>query len=300
MFEFGKSLPASKLRVVGRGGSGSKLRQVSVSKPIVVLEADNIAQRQPVDHGGSFYRPTGRGGLGSLSTSSPTALKPLKPPSAILDRFLRGRKPKEGRPHSVHLIEGPSASMSQDIHPEHASDKDSIMEERQTSKSPIFDDLSIADKLLGLTRRTHHKWDSFESDSLSSPMTFAPPSLENAPHSKQTPTGTPASDAADSNCTTTSREDHSTQSHCSAESSTSPMPHLHVSTPLDSVSNSTSESDSVDVPPDPNDTVGKSDWLVPLNEVVISIRRTAPSKPQSWTGEWNREMRDVIRDLRRL
>ena len=290
--------------MVGRGGSGSKLRQVSVSKPIVVLEADNIAQRQPVDHGGSFYRPTGRGGLGSLSTSPPTALKSLKPPSTILDRFLRGRKP-EGRPHSVHLIEGPSASMSQDTHPEHASDKDSIKEERRTSKISIFDNLSMADKLLGLTRRTYRKWDNCESDSLSSPVTFAPPSIENAPHSKQNPA--PASDHdADSNFTTTSREEQSSQSHCSAESSASPMPpHLHVSTHLasDTVSNDHSTSDSVfndDVPPDPNGAVGKSDWMVPLNEVVISIRRTAPSKPQSWTGEWNREMRDVIRDLRRL
>jgi hypothetical protein len=83
------------------------------------------------------------------------------------------------------------------------------------------------------------------------------------------------------------------------------MPHLHVSTHLtsDSVSNDHSTSDSVfndDEPQDPNGAVGKSDWLVPLNEVVISIKRTAPSKTQSWTGEWNREMRDVIRDLRRL
>jgi len=42
--------------------------------------------------------------------------------------------------------------------------------------------------------------------------------------------------------------------------------------------------------------------LVPLNEVVISItsKRTAPSELQSWTGQWNREMKDVIRDIRRL
>jgi hypothetical protein len=277
---------------------------VSVSKPTVVLEADSLAQRQPVEHGGSFYRPTGRGGLGSLSANPPTAPKPSKPPSTILDRFIRGRKLKEGRPHSVHLIEGPGASLSQGIHPEHASDKDSIMEGHQTSKSPIFDNLSTADMLLGLTRRRHHKWDSLESDGLSSHMTFAPPSIiENSPHSKQLETPAPASDSdADS---TTSREDHSTQSHCSAESSPSPMPHLHVSTHLtsDSVSNDHSTSDSVfndDEPQDPNGAVGKSDWLVPLNEVVISIKRTAPSKTQSWTGEWNREMRDVIRDLRRL
>ena len=172
-----------------------------------------------------------------------------------------------------------------------------VMEDRQTSKSPIFDTLSTADKLIGSTRRAHRKWDSFESDSLSSRMSFAPPSIiENPPHSKQPlkQTSAPASDA-NSDFTTTSREDHSTQSHCSAESFASPMPHLHVSThsTSDSVSND-------DEPLDPNGAVGKSDWLVPLNEVVISIRRTGPSKPQSWTGEWNREMKDVIRDLRRL
>ena len=124
LFEFGKSLPASKLRVVGRGGSGSKLRQVNVSKPIVpvVLEADNLAQRHrdPVDNGGSFYRPTGRGGLGSLSTNPPTALKPLKPlkpPSAILDRFLHGRKPSASEvqlnePYQLHKRSPPRRSQS--------------------------------------------------------------------------------------------------------------------------------------------------------------------------------------------
>jgi hypothetical protein len=125
MFEFGKSLPASKeskLRVVGRGGSGSKLRQVSVSKPIVTvaLETDNLAQRHPVDPGGSFYRPTGRGGLGSLSTNTPTALKPLKPlkpPSAILDRFLHGRKPSSSEvqlnePYQLHKSSPPRRSQS--------------------------------------------------------------------------------------------------------------------------------------------------------------------------------------------
>jgi len=212
------------------------------------------------------------------------------------------------------------------LHSEHASDKDSnsfieetlrttnehrerslnkltrtlgvpltIMEDRQTSKSPIFDNLSTADKLMGSTRRrTHHKWNSFESDSLSSPtgMTFAPPSIiENAPYSKQTPA--PASSDADS---TTSREDHFTQLHCSAESSSSPMPHLLVSTH--------STSDSVyndDVPPDPIGAVGISDWMVPLNEVVISIGRSGPLKPhQSWIGEWNCGMSDAIQNLRNL
>jgi hypothetical protein len=75
------------------------------------------------------------------------------------------------------------------------------------------------------------------------------------------------------------------------------MPHLHVSTHSDAVSVGVPYHD---VSSDLNEPVAKSDWLVPLNEVVISIRRTSPSKPQSWTGEWNREMKDVIRDLRRL
>lgn len=90
------STEASKFRVVGRGGSGSKLRQVALTKPIVVLEADSSSQRQPLNHGVGFYRPTGRGGLGSLSTSPPTirAMKPLKPPTAIM-ALLRRRKRNE-------------------------------------------------------------------------------------------------------------------------------------------------------------------------------------------------------------
>ena len=53
---------------------------------------------------------TDPGGLGSLSTNPPTALKPLKPlkpPSAILDRFLHGRKPSASEvqlnePYQLH------------------------------------------------------------------------------------------------------------------------------------------------------------------------------------------------------
>jgi hypothetical protein len=216
----------------------------------------------------------------------------------------------------IYTLEGPGTSMSQNMHPA-SEDSSSYIEETmrrtsnehrerslnkltrtlgahpltitddlQTSRSPIFDNFSEGDK-----PGTHHdhKRDSFESDSLSSPMTFAPPSIENAPHSKQTP-APPTSDV--DSITTTSREDS-----CSASAeSESSMPHLHVST------HSTSDSVSNDVHPasDPNGPVAKSDWLVPLNEVVISSRRTAPSKPQSWTGEWNRDVKDVIRDLRRL
>ena len=83
---------ASKFRVVGRGGSGSKLRQVSLSNPIVVLEADTTTPplRQPLDQGTVFYRPTGRGGLGSLSTSPPTIRTTTKPTTFM--NLLRGRK----------------------------------------------------------------------------------------------------------------------------------------------------------------------------------------------------------------
>lgn len=91
---------ASKFRVVGRGGSGSKLRQVSLSNPIVVIEADTPALRQPLDSGAAFYRPSGRGGLGSLSTSTPTRAlkspKPPKPPTNIMG-LLRGRKRSENK-----------------------------------------------------------------------------------------------------------------------------------------------------------------------------------------------------------
>jgi hypothetical protein len=110
------SLPASKFRVVGRGGSGSKLRQVSLSSPIVVLEADISSQRQPLDHGTPFYRPTGRGGLGSLSTNPPTVLKPLKPPTAILDRFLRGRKQSQVQLDEQYRIHKTSPRRSQSLY----------------------------------------------------------------------------------------------------------------------------------------------------------------------------------------
>ena len=192
-----------------------------------------------------------------------------------------------------------------------------IMEDRQTTQSP--------------GSNSHHQWDSFgsdsmillESDALSSFMSFAPASMASRHHHpKRTPTShttTSTSSDVDSSFTTTStREEEEEQnsvpisirtrnrshsspipepSSLSSLSSRSRMPHLHISTHTDAVS------DPYDLSPaDSNEPVQtKSDWLVPLNEVVISIRRNAaPSKPQSWTGEWNREMKDVIRDLRRL
>lgn len=169
--------------------------------------------------------------------------------------------------------------------------------DRQTSKSPIFDNFSTAgEKLIG--KKTHHRWDSYESDSdmlendnLTSPITFAPASTDNkSTRSKRKPVPYTSSEIESRFAATSStREDDSFQSH-SPEPSSSRMPHLHVST----------HTDAVDESSDLNGPVAKSDWLVPLNEVVISIRRTGPSKPQSWTGEWDREMKDVIRDLRRL
>lgn len=214
-------------------------------------------------------------------------------------------------------FEGLGTSISQDIHPDYDTNSNidevprrkvndqrersinkltrtlgahplTIMEDRQTTKSP--------------EPNSHHQWDSFESDSmletdaLSSPITFAPSSIENVSHPNRTPTPHTTSSDIDSNFTTSTREEISFQSHTSPspEPSSSRMPHLRVSTHTDAVPV------PYDVSSDLNEPVTKSDWLVPLNEVVISIRRNAPSKPQSWTGEWNREIKDVIRDLRRL
>ena len=201
-------------------------------------------------------------------------------------------------------------------------------------KSPIYDTYSTTaddgdDDVLILepTRKTRRRPDSFESDTLTSPITFATPSeciaTTPPPHTTEHRDWQTLNDI-DSNrdftttrrirtrTTSTVREDddhhhdsahHTLHSRAGSSSSTSQMPQLHVSTHSTSDAVSVSSSSTSDVllpPPDPNGPVAKSDWLVPLNEVVISIRRTAPSKPQSWTGEWNREMKDVIRDLRRL
>lgn len=185
--------------------------------------------------------------------------------------------------------------------------------------------------------KTRRRPDSFESDTLTSPITFASPPSE--PTTGNTPPlhtaehhdwhwQTLSASDVDSNFSNTrrrkasiAREDDLSSSSAAASaaaaaaavaahshsrggssssSSSQVMPRLHVSTHSTSDAVSVSSSSDVLPPPDPNGPVAKSDWLVPLNEVVISIRRTAPSKPQSWTGEWNREMKDVIRDLRRL
>jgi hypothetical protein len=169
----------------------------------------------------------------------------------------------------------------------------SLMDD-QPSKSPIFDDYSTPGMFIP---RIRHKC-SFESDIMSSPITFAPSSNENAPQPEETSTDVDAD--ADSSLETSSQmgEDGSAQSHSSSFplSSSSPMPRLYVST------HSTSDAEPVrnDIFPDSIAPVAQSGWLVPLDEVVISFTRTGPLKPQSWTGEWNREMKDVIRDLRRL
>ena len=175
-----------------------------------------------------------------------------------------------------------------------------IIEDYHITRSPIFDNFSTTgENLIG--PMSHHPWDSFESnvlesDTLSSPITFAPSPFEKT--SDILPTPRTSSDVDSSFTSTSSTKDDSVQSHSESslepEPSSSHMPQLHVSTHSDAVSV------PYDVSSDLNGPVAKSDWLVPLDEVVISIRRTAPSKPQSWTGEWNREMEDVIRDLRRL
>lgn len=109
---------ASKFRVVGRGGSGSKLRQVSVSNPVVVLETESTPsiRQQPLDQAAAaaaapFFRPSGRGGLGSLSTSPPTARKQLKPPTTILG-MLRGRKRSEVQINEQYKASTPRRSQS--------------------------------------------------------------------------------------------------------------------------------------------------------------------------------------------
>ena len=184
-----------------------------------------------------------------------------------------------------------------------------ILEDHQTTttKSPIFDNFATTGDKIIVVGRTTHQWDrdSFETDTLASetltsPMTFAPGS-ENRDSSLPTRTPTPHT-TSDIDSTFSTREDDSLQSPspepqtASSSSSGSRMPQLHVSTHSDAVSTPYDDEESTDL----NGAVSKPDWLVPLNEVVISIRRNGPSKPQSWTGEWNREMKDVIRDLRRL
>ena len=106
---------ASKFRVVGRGGSGSKLRKISLPNPVVVLEGDNPSLRQPLNQGAAFYRPTGRGGLGSLSTSPPM-VKTFKPPTAFMG-LLRGRKQSELRLNEQYQSQkGPPSRRAQSVY----------------------------------------------------------------------------------------------------------------------------------------------------------------------------------------
>lgn len=103
------SLPAgsSKLRMVGRGGSGSQLRKVSLSNTAALSEQGGSRQTPELpESSSSFYRPTGRGGLGSLSTRAPT---PMKPPTVILGSLLRGRKQSQAQ------IEGPPSIRPQSL-----------------------------------------------------------------------------------------------------------------------------------------------------------------------------------------
>jgi hypothetical protein len=164
------------------------------------------------------------------------------------------------------------------------------------NSSPSYD-LNLVDNLsqswVGLDNRS-----SFETDS---PMTFSPPSpitAKNTTQPEQTP-GTPPSEIdADlittSPTTTTRKERNLAQSHFQKESSST---RIYVS------NHSTSHFDTFDndLFPDLSSSDAQCDWLVPHNdELVISITRATPSKPQSWTGEWNDDIKDVIKNLRRL
>lgn len=128
-----------------------------------------------------------------------------------------------------------------------------------------------------------------------SPITFSSLPLDKStPHPEQIPS--PLSDVNCSMAISPTGESNSTFLHSLTE------PSLLFS-PATLTDHSTSHSISVhnDIPsPNPNDLPVKSNWLVPLgthNDEVISIRKT---KPQSWIGEWNGDMQDVIESLRLL
>ena len=354
------SLPpgASKLRVVGRGGSGSQLRQVSLSNP-AVLDAEpqpdvhhhprHLPEAEP-SASPAFYRPTGRGGLGSLSTRPPT---PLKPP-VVIQSLLRGRKRRRTRSEEQCTIyEEPSSTIPQNTDP--GQDEDTIDEicptchehrqrslnqltrtpgavlsPRQLAKRPatfknssetsISTDLDSSGGSLphdednstptddsNFTNDLAQSWSgmdtrsSFESDK-HSPMTSLLPSAlrgENMHHTKRIPNPHIDSDNSTTMTSPTTRKD---KFLASKEPSSSSTTHIYVS------NHSTSHFDKVSSDNDPFlDLSGydaQCDWLVPLDnhndELVISIARGAPSKTQSWTGEWNEDIQDVIKNLRRL
>ena len=303
------SVPAgtSKLRIVGRGGSGSQLRRVSLANP-TVLEPNVVhCPRQPPEpEPSSFYRPTGRGGIGSLSTSTPT---PLKPPTAMLG-LLRGHK-RGGR--SASSSQQMDLHRNKDINGEvcptchrrrlHSSKKLTRIlgalptEGRQSSESHLTFNNSLEPSIstdvgtllsLGLDNRS-----SFESDS-HSPITFSPPSPMFHPHQIQS--------GVDSSLTTTSpttwRESNSAQSHSSSSSSSA-----HIDVRVPDLLPSHSDTVSFDHL-NPSNPDAQCDWLVPLathnDRLVVPITRATPSKPQSWTGEWNDDIQDVINRLRQL
>lgn len=322
------STPASKVRMVGRGGSGSQLRQVSLTEAALLEPEPNVHNlRQPlyVEPEHPFFRPTGRGGLGSLSTRPMTPLKPLKPPVAIIG-MLRGKK--QG---------GSGLSISQSVVSDPSDDTDSYIEDvcptchehRQRSLNKISRTLGTHPSPRKLSKRpatssdsldvsrhqahesvrsssSGHNWASSTStdeddleeddadddppqrwvgDSRSSyeTMTFSPPSplpTHGKPHPEVSSIAQPRSSKESSSSSSTTR--------------------IYVS------NHSTSHFDAVpgdnDTSPDPSglDNVQR-EWLVPHNdELVISITRAAPSKPQSWTGEWNGNIENVIQGLRRL
>ncbi|KAF8798413.1 hypothetical protein BYT27DRAFT_7264978 [Phlegmacium glaucopus] len=79
---------SSQYRVVGRGGSGSRLRQQAASSNSAGSESNVPRPSQPPKPG--FHRPTGRGGAGSSSKTVVAS----NPPTSLLD-FLRGHKPSQ-------------------------------------------------------------------------------------------------------------------------------------------------------------------------------------------------------------
>ncbi|KAF8148627.1 hypothetical protein B0H34DRAFT_802848 [Crassisporium funariophilum] len=97
------------LRVVGRGGSGSRLRQVAqipTTPAALSLAWDQSPESLPRDTESSFFRPAGRGGAGSLQ-------RPVKPPINIL-HLLHKRKQqtqKDSKPKGK-LKQDPSLPLS--------------------------------------------------------------------------------------------------------------------------------------------------------------------------------------------
>jgi len=102
------SLPqeAPTFRMVGRGGSGSRIRQGS-SIP-TLIEPNVTRPHQPLKSDSS--RPIGRGGVGSSS-------RPLIPSTSILD-LLSGNKPSQPRRNERKLHKHPPPSRAQSVSPD--------------------------------------------------------------------------------------------------------------------------------------------------------------------------------------